>query len=68
VIALHNALAFTLHGADPSIGRFPLYWDGSDEAGKVLASIQKALDKAVPPQRPDTDLPPGSSGGSREGR
>ncbi len=67
VIALHDALAFTLHGADPSNGRFPLFWDGSDQAGKGLASIQKALDKAVQPARPEKDLPPGSSGTKQGG-
>ena len=60
LIAFYDALAFTLHGGSPQLSGFPLFWDGTDDAGVTLRSIKGSLAKAIPPGPPATDQPPDS--------
>ncbi|SDU74776.1 hypothetical protein [Jiangella alkaliphila] len=52
-------LEIALHGTTVSGRRRRLNWSGINETGVVFTSIEDALTKSAPPDRPDTDLPDG---------
>jgi hypothetical protein len=53
----HKRLEAALHGPLGQIGRRKLNWNGNNQVTVTFDSIEKLLEKAFPPDRPESDIP-----------
>jgi hypothetical protein len=53
----HQRLEEALHGPFGVTGRRNLNWNGRNQVKLTFESLEKLLDKALPPARPESDIP-----------
>jgi len=53
----HKDLEQALHGPLGQLGRRKYNWNGRNQVTLTFDSIEKLLDKAFPPERPESDIP-----------
>ena len=63
----HKRLEAALHGPLGQVGRRKLNWNGSNQVTVTFDSIEKLLEKAFPPDRPESDIPEQSVGTKQAG-